>query len=222
MQPINRILLILLVAAGAFYYWLKQQSKGEYDRQVGALAATLDRRSLSPAMPPAQAEGMFLRAIVIFSDYRTLLARGRVHTGEEAYLKDALTAAGYVSQAELQMVSRTLRDSLNLCQQMKITSGAEGTKALLNGQSPVIRAGSFKGDNLVIARRLSAALAPELANHPANLALVPASAAALMWPLTLSNGTVAALNEFKTHNLLDPKTALDLKQRLEQVKAPRQ
>lgn len=221
MQPINRILLILLVAAGAFYYWLKQQSKGEYDRQVGALAATLDRRSLSPAMPPAQAEGMFLRAIVIFSDYRTLLARGRIHSGEETYLKDALAAAGYVSQAELQMVSRTLRDSLNLCQQMKITTEAEGTKALLNGQPPVIRAGSFKGDNLVIVRRVSAALAPELANHPANMALVPSSAAALMWPLTLSDGAMAALNEFKTHNLLDPKTALDLKQRLEQVKAAR-
>jgi hypothetical protein len=222
MQPINRILLILLVAAGAFFYWLKQQSKGEYDRQVGALAATLDRRSLSPAMPAGQAEGMFLRAIVIFSDFRTLVSRGRINTGEETYLNDVLLAAGYESQGEIQLVSRTLRDSLNLCQQMKITSEAEGTKALLNGQPPVIRAGSFKGDNLVIARRVSAALAPELANHPANLALVPSSVAALIWPLTLSDGTMAAVNEFKAHNLLDPKTVLDLKQRLEQVKATRQ
>lgn len=222
MQPINRILLILLVAAAGFYLWLKQQSKGEYDRQVGALAATLDRRSLSPAMPASQAEGMFLRALVIFSDYRTLVARGRIHAGEDAYLNDSLAAAGYVSEAELQLVSRNLRDSLNLCHQMKITSEAEGTKALLNGQAPVIRAGSFKGERLVVVRRVSAALAPELANHPANYALVPASAAALMWPLTLTDGTLAAVNEFKTHALLDPKTALDIRHRLEQVKAARQ
>lgn len=221
MQPINRLLLILLVAAGAFYYWLKQQSKGEYDRQVGALAATLDRRSLSPAMPAAQAESMFLRALVIFSDYRTLVARGRIKEGEEIYLRDALTAAGYPSGGELQLVSKTLRDNLNLCQQMKITSETEGTKALLNGQPPLIRAGSFKGDSLVIVRRVSAALAPELANHPANYALAPSSASALMWPLTLNDGTMAAVNEFKSYSLLDPKTVLEIKQRMEQVKASR-
>ena len=219
MQPLNRVLLVLLLVGTGIFFWIRQQSRGEYERQVGALAATLDRRYLSPTTPAAQAEAMFLRSLVILSDYRSLADRGRVRTGEETYLKETLAAAGYSSEAEIALVSKSLRHNLTLCQQMNIVSDPEGTQALLTGQAPVIRAGSFKGDSLVLGRRLSAVLAPELANHPANYALLPASAAALIWPFTLSDATLAAASEFTAQNLLDPKTALDLKQRAEQLKA---
>ena len=87
MQTINKVLLLIIAAGGLFYWWSKQQSTAEYDRQVGALASTLDRRFVSANTPATQAEAMFLRAMVIFSDYRNLLGRGRIRIGEEAYLR---------------------------------------------------------------------------------------------------------------------------------------
>jgi hypothetical protein len=218
MQTVNKVLLLIIVAGGLFYWWSKEQSSAEYDRQVGALATTLDRRFVSPATPAAQAEAMFLRAMVILSDYRTLLARGRIRTGEETYLKDVLAAAGFTSDAEISLIAKSLQANLGICQQMKIIPEPEGTQALLTGQAPVIRAGSFKGDTLVIGRRLSAVLAPDLANHPANYAFIPASASALVWPYTLSDDTLRAAAEFKTRGLLDPKTAAELQQRADQMK----
>ena len=218
MQTINKILLLIIAAGGLFYWWSKQQSTGEYDRQVGALASTLDRRFVTSGTPAPQAEAMFLRAMVIFSDYRILLARGRIRIGEEAYLKDVLSAAGYTSEREVALIAKSLQANLTLCQQMKIIPEAEGTQALLTGQAPLIRAGSFKGDTLTISRQVSAALAPDLANHPANYMLVPASAAALIWPFTLSDYTMRAVEEFKSQSLIDPQLALELKQRADRVK----
>lgn len=219
MQTINKVLLLIIAAGGLFFWWSKQQSTAEYDRQVGALATTLDRRFIRPETPAAQAEAMFLRAMVIFSDYRTLLARGRIRTGEDTYLKAVLSAAGYTSEREISLIAKSLQTNLALCQQMKIIPEAEGTQSLLTGQAPLIRAGSFKGDTLTIGRHLSAALAPDLANHPANYTLLPASAAALMWPLTLSDHTVRAAEEFKSQGLLDARIALELKQRVDLIKA---
>lgn len=219
MQTINKILLLVIAAGGLFYWWSKQQSSAEYDRQVGALASTLDRRYLSPGTPAPQAEAMFLRALVIFSDYRNLVTRGRIRVGEDVYLKDSLNTAGYFSENESALVARTLRENLTLCQQMKVIGEGEGNQALLTGQAPIIRAGSFKGDTLVVGRRLSPVLAPDLANHPGNYALIPSHSAALIWPFTLSDATLRAAEEFKSLSLLDPKTALDLKQRADQLKA---
>ena len=218
MQTINKVLLLIIAAGGLFYWWSKQQSTAEYDRQVGALASTLDRRLVSANTPATQAEAMFLRAMVIFSDYRNLLGRGRIRIGEEAYLKDVLNAAGYTSEREVSLIAKSLQANLTLCQQMKIIPDAEGTQALLTGQAPLIRAGSFKGDTLTISRQISAALAPDLANHPANYALIPASAAALIWPFTLSDNTMRAVDEFKSQALIDAPLALDLKQRAERMK----
>lgn len=219
MQTINKVILLIIAAGGLFYWWSKQQSTAEYDRQVGALASTLDRRFIRPETPAAQAEAMFLRAMVIFSDYRTLLARGRIRTGEETYLKDVLGAAGYTSDMEISLIARSLQTNLTLCQQMRIIPEAEGTQSLLTGQSPLIRAGSFKGDTLTIGRQIPPAFAPDLANHPANYALLPASAAALMWPFTLSDGTLRAADEFKSKGLLDATIVTDLKMRADQLKA---
>lgn len=219
MQPINRLLLILLAVGGLVLYWMKQQTRTEYERQVGALSSSLERRSFNPTTPPAQAEALFLRALIILEDYRTLVARGRIPSGEEAYLREAVIAAGYTSEGEIQLVIRNLRENLNLCQQMKVTGEGAGTKAMLSGQAPAIRAGSFKGESLVITRRIPAIIAPEAANHPGNYTLVPASVAALMWPYTLSDGVVSAVSEFKTLGLLDPRTAVDFKTRLDQLKA---
>ena len=219
MQTVNKVLLLIIAAGGLFYWWSKQQTSAEFDRQVGALATTLDRRFVSPATPAAQAEAMFLRAMVIFADYRTLLARGRIRTGEETYLKAVLTAAGYTSDREMALIAKSLQTNLGICQLMKIIPEPDGTQALLTGQAPLIRAGSFKGDTLAIGRRVSAALAPDLANHPANYALIPASAAALIWPFTLSDETLRAAEDFKAQGLLDPKITAELKQRADQLKA---
>ena len=219
MQTINKVILAVLVAGGLFYWWSKQQSTAEYDRQVGALATTLDRRFISTATPAAQAEAMFLRAMVIFSDYRMLRNRGDIRIGEEQYLKDVLTAAGYSSGPEIDLVAKSLQTSLALCKEMKIIPEPEGTQSLLTGQPPLIRAGSFKGDTLTIGRHLSAALVPDLANHPANFALLPSHAAAMIWPFTLSDDTLRTAESFKTDGLIDAKTALDLKLRADQLKA---
>lgn len=219
MQTINKVLLLIIVAGGLIFWWSRQQSTAEYDRQVGALATTLDRRFVSQATPAAQAEAMFLRAMVILSDYRTLLARGRIRTGEDLYLKDVLADAGYTSEQEVALIAKSLQANLRVCQEMKIIPEPEGTQALLTGQAPVIRTGSFKGDTLIIGRRLSAALAPDLANHPANYAFMPSSASALIWPFTLSDDTLRAAEEFKTRGLLDPKTAAGLQERAGQLKA---
>lgn len=218
MQPINRLLLILVALGGLVIYWMKQQSRTEYERQVGALSSTLERRSFNPTTPPGQAEALFLRALVILEDYRTLVARGRIPAGEESYLREAVIAAGYTSEGEIQLVIRNLRENLNLCLQMKVMGEDGGTKALLSGQAPPIRAGSFKGEKLVIVRRIPAIIAPEAANHPGNYSLVPASAAALMWPYTLTDGVASAVSEFKTLGLLDPKTGVDFKNRLDQLR----
>ena len=219
MQTINKLILIVLAAAGLFYWWSKQQSTAEYDRQVGALASTLDRRFVSPSTPATQAEAMFLRAMVIFSDYRTLLARGRIRTGEVTYLQDVLAAAGYTSEREIFFIAQALQSNLTICQQMKIIPEAEGTQALLDGQAPLIRAGSFKGDTLTIGRQLPPSLAPDLVNHPANYAFVPSSAAALMWPFTLTDNTLRAAESFKAQGLLEPRLVTELKQRADQLKA---
>ena len=219
MQTINKVILAILAAGCLLYWWSKQQSTAEYDRQVGALATTLDRRFISPTTPAAQAEAMFLRAMVIFSDYRTLRSRGHIRIGEDQYLKDVLAAAGYTSERETALVTKSLQTSLALCQEMKIIPEPEGTQSLLTGQAPLIRAGSFKGDTLTIGRHLSAALVPDLANHPANYALLPSNAAALIWPFTLSEDTLRTADTFNSEGLLDAKTALDLKQRADQLKA---
>jgi len=219
MQPINRVLLILLVAGSGFYFWRKQQNQVEYDRQVGALASSLDRRFLSPNTPSSQAESMFRRALVILSDYRSLVARRRVTPPEVDYLRDALGQAGYSSDFEISIVSKSLRDNLEVCDRTKIISEPEGLQSLLTGQAPVIRGGPSKGDLLVIGRRVAPALAPEVINHPANFTMLPSSAAALMWPYTLSDATMSAIGEFQTLNLIDSKTAADLKQRSGQLRS---
>jgi hypothetical protein len=218
MQPINRVLLLLIFIGAATYYWFQQQAKIEYERQIGALSSALDRRYLSTATPAAQAESMFLRALVIFADYRTLVTRGRIKIGEETYLQDSLKAAGYFSDNEIALVAKTLRENLNLCQQMKIITESEGTQTLLSGQNPIIRAGPFKGDTLILGRRLAPVLAPDLANHPANYALLPATSAALIWPFTLSEATLDAVREFKANSLLDSNTATDLQKRADQIR----
>ena len=118
MQTINKVILAVLAAGGLFYGWSKQQSSAEYDRQVGALATTLDRRFISPATPAAQAEAMFLRAMVIFSDYRMLRSRGDIRMGEEQYLKDVLSAAGYTSNNRgITVILRTQCSAANSAQQ---------------------------------------------------------------------------------------------------------
>jgi hypothetical protein len=221
MQPVNRVLLILILIGVGSYYWKRQQSSAEYDRQVGALASALDRRFLAGTTPPAQAESMFRRALVILSDYRSMVTRGRIGTGEIAYIKDALTAAGYTSDSEITLISRSLRENLTLCEQMKISGGSEGISTLLTGQDPLIRAGSFKGDTLIVGRRVPPALVPDLVNHPANFALTPSAPAALIWPFTLSDATMSAIAEFKSMDLVDAATALNLKQRAELLRNPK-
>jgi len=221
MQPINRVILILIIAGTGIYFWMKQQAQVEYDRQVGALASCFDRRFLSPDMPSAQAESMFRRALVVFADYRGLVDRGRVNPSEMDYLRDALGQAGYTSDYEISIISKSLRDNLAVCDRAKIISEPEGLQSLLSGQTPLIRGGPSKGDTLVIGRRVPPALAPEVINHPANFAMMPSAAAALMWPYTLSDATMSAINEFKTLSLIDSKTAADLKQRAEQLRSPR-
>jgi hypothetical protein len=222
MQPLNRVLLLLLMIGAGLYYWRQEQTKSEYQRQVGALSSALDRRYLSPANPAAQSEAMFLRALVILADFRSLVARDRLPAGEDAYLRDALIAAGYVAPGEIALVSRTLKSNLNLCQELKIIGSDEGVQALLTGQAPIIRTGSFKGDTLVIGRQIPPSLAPELANHPANYALLPSAAATLIWPFTFTDAVMTAITEFSNQGLLDLKTTRELQKRAEQVKAAQQ
>lgn len=218
MQPINRIILFLLLAGGGIYYWMRTESQAEYDRQVGALASALDHRFLSAATPASQADAMFLRALVIYSDYRTLVARGRVHTGEETYLRDSLTAAGYTSDSEIILIIRSLRENLGQLESMQVISQNDSVPSLLDGHPPIIRAGSFKGDTLVLGRRVSPALALPVINHPANLALIPSNAAALVWPLNFSDHTLATIEEFKACNIIDARLAFDLAKRADQVR----
>ncbi len=218
MQPLNRILFLIILASLAFYWWMRQQTKDEYYRQVGALATTLDRRLLSPSTPARQAESMFLRALVIFADYRSLVARGRLQTAEDTYLRESLSAAGYSNEGEITLVIRALRDNLALCQQTRVISEADGAQALLSGQAPVIGAGPFKGDTLVIGRRVPASLAPTLANHPANYALLPSAAAALIWPYTLTDSVMYASEEFRGRGLLDAATAAEIQKRADLLK----
>ena len=94
----------------------------------------------------------------------------------------------------------------------------DGVQALLTGQAPVIRTGSFKGDTLVIGRQIPPSLAPEIANHPANYALLPSAAATLIWPFTLSDSVMAAVTDFNIQGLIDSKTARELQARALQVK----
>ncbi len=217
MQTINKVLLVLAALGGLFYWVSRERAVGEYQRQVGALATALDRRYVSLATPTGQAEAMYLRALVIYGDYRSLRHRGKVQVAEDRYVREALGAAGYTSDAEMALVAKGLRENVGLCAQMKVLE--EGSQALLAGQAPVIRAGSFAGDSLVIGRRLAAVLAPELANHPANYVLVPSLAGALMWPYSLAEGSLRAAEDFKAQGLLDPKVALDLKQRAERLRS---
>ncbi len=218
MQPLNRILLVLILIGAGIYYWRQEKTKSEYQRQVGALSSALDRRYLSSANPAAQSEAMFLRALVILADFRSLVAQERLPPGEDAYLQDALTTAGYVSSGEIGLVARSLKTNLTLCQEMKIMGSEDGVQALLTGQAPVIRTGSFKGDTLVIGRQIPPSLAPEIANHPANYALLPSAAATLIWPFTLSDSVMAAVTDFNIQGLIDSKTARELQARALQVK----
>ena len=106
MQPLNRILLVLILIGAGIYYWRQEKTKREYQRQVGALSSALDRRYLSSANPAAQSEAMFLRALVILADFRSLVAQERLPPGEDAYLQDALANERYEECAELVKAAR--------------------------------------------------------------------------------------------------------------------
>ena len=221
MQTVNKLLLLALAAAGLVYWWTQHQSTVEYDRQVGALASTLDRRLHRKETPAPLAEAQYLRALVIFSDYRLLRDSARIRTPEDIYLIDALTAAGYTTEREISLIAKSLVTNLNLCQELQILPAPEGTAALLTAQPPLIPTGPFRGETLLLARSLHPVLVPDLVNHPANYTLIPASAAALTWPFTLTDYTLRTIQEFKSQGLLDPKLALDLKQRADQLKTKR-
>lgn len=217
MQTINKVLVVLGALGGLFYGVERERARGEYARQVGALAEVLDRRQASAEVPGAEAEARYLRALVIYADYRQLRHAGRVSAGEDGYLREALAAAGYGSEGEIGMVVRGLRENLGVCLAMKVWD--EGGPGLWAGGEPVIRAGPFAGDTLAVRRRLAGELAPDLMNHPANFALVPSLAGALMWPLVLEEESLRAVEEFRAQGMLDAKVAQALRQRAESVRA---
>jgi hypothetical protein len=203
MQLINKILFVALAMGAGVYWWTKEQARVEYDRQVGALATTLDRRMADPMSPSGQADALFMRSLVILSDFRDLKQRERLEADETNFLNDALSAAGYNNPSEIGAISRNLRENMTVCQQLKIFGDGSGSQAMLTGQAPVIQSGSFKSESLVLVRRLSPQLAPEVVNHPANFALVPASAADLIWPFTVNNQVLQTASDLKTANVLD-------------------
>lgn len=218
MQTVNKLLIAVLVAGALVFWWKREQSTAEYDRQVGALATTLNRGLLNPDAPAAQSEAMFYRALVILDDYRSLVSRGRINVPEEDYLQDSLTMAGYSHSPEIALVSRSLRDNLTLCSQMNLLRDGEATRALLTGRNPIIPQGAHKGDTLVVARRVSWSLAPEIVNHPGNFALAPSLAGALIWPDTMSDAVVRSIEEFRGAGILDNDSATQLKKRANDVR----
>ncbi len=217
MQTINKVLLVAGALGGLFYGVGRERSRGEYERQVGALAAALDRRQVSAEESGGGAEAQYLRALAIYADYRSLRNAGRVSAGEEEYLREALGAAGYGSAGEMGLVVRGLRENLGVCLEMKVLE--DGGQALWAGREPTIMAGSFAGDSLAVRRRVAGELAPELANHPANFVLVPSLAGAMMWPLVLGEGSLRAVEEFRAQGLLEAKVAQALRQRAEELRA---
>ncbi|MDB6133131.1 MAG: hypothetical protein JWM59_1374 [Verrucomicrobiales bacterium] len=203
MQLINKILFVALASGAGVYWWTKEQARVEYDRQVGALATTMDRRMADPMSPSGQADALFMRSLVILADFRDLKQRKRLEADETDFLNDALSAAGYNNPSEIGAISRNLRENITVCQQLKIFGDGSGSQAMLTGQAPVIQSGPFKSESLILVRRLSPQMAPEVVNHPANFALVPDPAADLIWPFTVNNQVLQTAADLKTANVLD-------------------
>lgn len=215
MQIVNKILFLALAACGGLYWWRQEQSRAEYDRQVGALATTLDRRLANPLSPSEQTDALFLRSMVILSDFRDLKQKERLDADETTFLTDALQAAGYNNPGEISSITRNLKDNFSVCVQLKIFGDGSGSQSMLTGQSPVIHAGPFTNETLVLVRRLPPQLAPEVVNHPANFALVPAPAADLIWPYTVNDHALRTATDLKAVNVLDAASFEAIKQRSE-------
>lgn len=218
MQIVNKLLLLAVAAGGGFYWWQQEQNRAEYERQVGAMSTTLDRGLANPLAASDQSEALFLRSMIILSDFRNLKNNGRLEADESTFLNDALTAAGYNNSQEIGLISRNLRDSLNTCMQLQIFGDGSGSQALLTGQAPLIHAGPFKDEPLVIMRRLPPQLAPEMVNHPANFSLVPAPVANMIWPYTVDDSLLNTANSLKQANLLDAASWEAIKARNEVLK----
>lgn len=218
MQLINRILLVAVAGGAGIYWWTQEQARREYERQVGALATTLDRRLANPLSPSDQADAQFMRAMVIMADFRELKLNGQMDADESTFLADALQAAGYNSGGEISVISRNLKDNLSTCVELKIFGDGSGSQSMLTGQAPVIHAGPFKDEALVIMRRLGPELAPELINHPANIVLMPAPSADLVWPYTVSDSMLRSAVDMKGVNILDAASYEGIRERSEEVK----
>lgn len=218
MQFFYKFMFLAVVTAAGVLWWVKSRHDIEYNRQVGALATTMDRRLANPLSPSGQADAMFLRSMVVLAEFRDLKRRGILDQDDTTYIYDALDAAGYNNPLEINLIAENLKENLALCDETGVLSDGLGSQALLTGQPPRIQTGPFEGENLVISRRISPQLAPEVLNHPANFALTPAPQADLIWPYTLTDRILRTATDLKAARILDVGSVESIRQRSKEIR----
>lgn len=204
-MSLNKIILILLLLGGGYFWWYKYDHKKRYETQVGALSSLLSREWFSEETPEKEVTTKFMKVILTIDGYRDLFNAGKIKIPVDEFVKDAVrrSLSPAPSSDETDLITRACLDTFNLCERTRVLDDATQVRGMNEGKPPVIQAGNYKGERLVLARRLPMQFSRDAMNHPANLTLLPESVYAQIWPYTASDPILKAADDFNRARLID-------------------
>ncbi len=177
-----RIVFFSMVAVG-LYAWLGKRNAEQQRLARGQeMADFFARQTLDFKDDSAVVEKNFFRALSFAHQYHDPKPPLHIGTppdnGWRPLLEKTLTERSY-DQDEIGLIVDSLEKGLAVCSQYRIWDDPASIDSLDGGTSPTIESGTFAGERLRIAYRISPVIAPQARNHPANFRLVPASVWAL-------------------------------------------
>lgn len=215
-----RILFLAILLALGSVWWRGRERAARHEAQVAAMAEILDRAWFGPETPAEVVNRQFFRALIALADYRILREKERVEATDAEFLEEALQRAGTTDADEIRLIVRSLTANLLECQRRRLIDDPRTALELFEGKGAAA-GGAFRGDMLVIARRIPAELAPHAWNHPANFTLMPATAAAMIWPYSVTDEILRAAVDLKTAGVITEQTWQEIKSRHDEASAVR-